>query len=251
MNRINIFAFILVAFVTFFSSPCLAAPSDDIGEMAREAFDKYMKDSQNRENLLRSHDFENEEEMDKAELGEKFRYMEFKGNVIQKDDAPYDPGLHVEGRINNWIFLVRVNGKAKTVFSIDIFRNKIRGCYITSNISTNTDRSARLAHDLDSLLSVWPASAGYQYRIIGNNEDPKTLHKGLSSLIELSRSAKILGFIPLTYINDVPEGSTKGWTFTATNLLDPDRFLAEMRSEARRIRELIEQHFRELSRAKK
>lgn len=241
MKRAIVFIPLLLALVILLTAPrptgAGAPPSVDVEKMAREGFESDIKDIKSGKHPLELTGFDSLADVEKAELGEGFRIFALNPIKIMADDSPYDPKSHVTPWYL-WAYLIRVEGKAKTllhIFSRMDEREKLSEVVLigSSPISNNETTTAWLAKELDGLLAAWPASAGYQHRIIMNIY--VILPDGLSSVVELSRNGKVLGFFPLTYIHNEIARS-----FTASDLLDPTRFLSGYRSEARRIREMIE-----------
>lgn len=262
MKKIYIFTPLLLALVVALSAPCPAgaeaAPSDFARKAAIEALDAVLNDNNCREILLQEAGFESQEDIDKAELGEGFRIFELNTRKILDDDAPYDPKSHVKTQ-NEWEFLILDAGRAKTLLGIGLHKNKLKGfSIIASQITFGMEGITRLAKALDGLPAAWPASAGYRYRIIIDSEnrmfmDKKEIaaHIGLRSIIELSQNGKVLGFIPLTYTTRTPDGSRKEEIVTAGDLLDPNRFLSEIRAGAKQIDELVEKQMKKQGKAAK
>lgn len=253
MKRLIIFIPVLLAFVIALPLPCLAGgldrlgverdPSLDLSTAARDALNS-IKDPKNSDyqQMLEEQGYISQADIEKAELGEGFQVFHFLTpfDILTGEDV-YDPAIHVKPT-REWKFLVRIEGKAKTLLCLSYakFGNNLSfgiGIPLKKDWGSSCYgpiRSASIAKELDSLLSAWPASAGYQHRIVGNI-GYLTPYWKLAQVIELSQNGKVLGFIPLTFADGkTPVGVATAGNFTAANLLDPNLFLAKLKSEIKR-----------------
>src|SRR6185369_4987762 len=148
-----------------------------------------------------------------------------------------DPKTHVNAWYI-WEYLILVDGKVRTLLFIQQYGENGETIFRigVSSIMPFGKPTEKLAEALERLLVLWPAVDGYQHRIIKYCEDLGS-DKGLTSFVELSQNGKVLGFFPLTYFISFPDKMWVMESFTPGDLLDPDQFLSERRSEAKRILE--------------
>lgn len=217
------------------------APGNELRKDAEKAFKEKMKDTRERDYLLQQGIFANQEEIDRAVLGERFQLVKI--GKVRFDDTSYNPVTNMSSGYKSWLYLVRVDGRAKTVF----YRNMGLGTAAVGDsgsiVGVSFNDSARLARNLDGFMSTWPASEGYRYRIVRTDividrKIPKSGSK-LVSVIEVWQHADLLGFFPLSSLTVVPGEPFERImyeNFSRGDLIEPSQFIAKIRASIQKER---------------
>lgn len=217
------------------------APSNELRKAAVKVFKEKMQDSRERDFLLQQGIFANQEEIDLAELGERFQLLHI--GEVSADDTPYNPVTHMRSGYSRWLYLVRVDGRVKTVFWRDVGTKAASVGDSGLNIGVGYNDSARFARNLDSFISAWPASEGYRYRIVRTDividRGPANSLSKLISVIEVWQHADLLGFFPLSAITVVPGEPwerTMYERFASGDLIESSQFIARIRASRQKER---------------
>jgi hypothetical protein len=189
---------------------------------AKEALLHHVK--HNTINLLRYFGFENQADIDNAELGEGFRQFMINTNKLLDEPGPWDFQSLVNPNSIEWYFPIVANGKIKTLISVRFSDGKWRFAEIGR---------ARLAIELSNINTRWPATSGYHSRYI-------FMLGSVHTFIELSMGGKIIGIIDLFNLSNTP-GRAVG-EFRPEDLRDPQEILKELRYQLKKDREYLQQH---------
>jgi hypothetical protein len=241
VKNITIHTLLIFSLLIAMSVPCAAVPAAGTFDLATatEEAKKVLNVYRDPKNTKYSNDlqrWENEgyikrSDLEKAEIGEGFRICFFSSmDLLLNEETPFNPATSLTPT-GIWYFLVRVDGKPWTILNIQS-KTKSSGIGATElhqNQFFSSKDGVMIAKTLDRLLSAWPAAEGYQYRIVSGLLDNR-----LKYAIELSQNGKVLGFFPLIYIGYKEERVAE--SFTASDLVDPNLFLANARSEVRRLK---------------
>jgi hypothetical protein len=208
----------LLLFVLALSAPGPSfagnAPPDDIKRAAGEGIVVFLKDK--RMGNLQRLGFQSRAEIDNAALGEGFQIFTIPPDKLLNDSLPQDlPSLVIP--TNQWQFLIVSGDKANALLTVDI----VDGAWTPVSIG-----SSGLAQQLAALLAAWPASAGYEYRLI-------RVYQAKSDFIELSHRGKVVGIVPLTSLLVATSGEA-GAAYAPRSLHDPKEVLSELRPVVRR-----------------
>jgi hypothetical protein len=217
MTRAFLHGCILLVFTYALSAACpatAAPPSDDIRKAAREGVNVLLKDS--RMGGLHRLGFKSQAEIDNADLGEGFQICAIQPEKLLNESIPQDIQSLVTPT-NEWQFLVVVGNKAYALLTVDL----IDGIWKPVAIG-----SSELAKQLSDILQAWPASSGYQYRLV-------RVYQARSEFIELSQGGKVMGIIPLaSLLAATPRERTDA--FNPRGLRDPKTVLPDLRPVVKR-----------------
>jgi hypothetical protein len=218
MTRPFISRSVLLVFVFILFIPCFTtageSPPDDIKKAAKEGVTTFLKDS--RSSHLRRLGFESQTDVDNAELGEGFQIFTIHPDKLLNESASQE--LHdLVTPTTQWQFLILARGKANALLTVDLVNEKWTPVSIGSS---------GLAKQLSDLLVAWPATSGYQYRLI-------RVYQAQSDFIELSQGGKNIGILPLTsLLTAIKRGARKA--FNPHDLRDPKEVLSDLRPVVRK-----------------
>ena len=125
--------------------------------------------------------FSDQGEVDASTLGQGFRIFTVHPDVLLETAAGGDiSSLAVPTTL--WQFLITTGGKTASLLTVDL----MEGSWVPVSLG-----SAGLAGQLGQLMKTWPASDGYDYRII-------RIYQAQSDFVEISQGEVIIGILPLT-----------------------------------------------------
>ncbi len=152
-------------------------PPEDVLRAARSGIKAFL--SSGEPQSVRLLGFTDRAEIDAATLGDAFPiYTVPPDRLLQRGSAPDLRALAVPTTL--WQVIVVSRGTARSLLTID----RVNGSWTPVSIG-----SAGLASQLMTLIDTWPASAGYQYRLI-------RVYQATSDLMEVSQDGVPLGFVP-------------------------------------------------------
>lgn len=218
MTRPFISRSVLLVFVFILFIPCFTSagesPPNDIRKAAKEGIAIFLKDS--RSSQLHRLGFESQADVDNAELGEGFQIFTIHPDKLLNESASQEL-YDLVTPTTQWQFLILVRGKANALLTVDL----VNGKWTPVSIG-----SAGLAKQLSDLLSAWPATSGYQHRLI-------RVYQAQSDFIELSQEGKIIGILPLTSLLAAIQGDARK-EFNAHDLRNPKEVLSDLRPVVRK-----------------
>ena len=177
--------FLLLICVLCLSATCPAAAGEvpaDVMKAAKEGFDRMIK-GQKYNSRFQKLGFDSQEDIDKALVGEGFQVF-----TISPDDLFNDAALQdiksVIIPINEWDFIIHVDGEAKCLLKVSYDSGRWFAFGMGSSI---------LSKEINGIKKKWPASLGHDFRFI-------RVYQASSDLVELSQKGNVLGLIPLTSV---------------------------------------------------
>ena len=184
-------------------------PSDEIKNAAKVGVNEILKDKRN--SGLHQLGFMSQDEIDSADMGDGFQIYTITPDKLLNETNPQD--LHsLVVPTHQWQFMVVSGIKAYALLTIDFLDGKWKPVSIGSS---------DLAKELSDILKVWPASSGYEYKLI-------RIYQANSNFIELSQRGKVLGIIPLTSLLAATTGVTEHG-FNPRDLCDSKEVLNGLR----------------------
>ena len=125
--------------------------------------------------------FVSQTDITEAQLGPSFQIF-----TIPPDDIlNYDPSISDLSSMiiptNQWQFLIISQGSPRSLLTVDFFNDEWTAVSIGAS---------GLASQLSKITEVWPASAGYRWRLI-------KVYQAKSDLVEISSGDKVIGIVPL------------------------------------------------------
>lgn len=168
-------------FILIFKSNAFAGdiPSEEIKLAAKQGLVKILKDKRN--NGFHRLGFKNEAEIASANIGDGFKIYTIRPEKLLNVPTLQDVRALVSPT-GQWQFTVLVGGTAYALLTVDF----VDGKWTPVSIG-----ASGLAKELRDILEAWPASSGYEYRMI-------RVYQASSNLVELSRGGKVHGIIPLS-----------------------------------------------------
>ena len=186
MIRASSYVPIPLLFTLLLSPPCLSfagkAPPDDVRNAAQVGINVILKDS--RMGNLHRLGFQSQEDIDSANLGKGFQIFTIPPDKLLNETTP----LNLQALVtptNQWQFLIAAGDKAKALLTVEF----VDGKWIPVSIG-----SAALAKELSDFLDAWPASSGYDYRLI-------RVFQAKSEFIELTKGGKVIGIVSLSSLS--------------------------------------------------
>jgi hypothetical protein len=153
--------------------------------------------------------FESQDDIDNAELGEGFKVFGMDTNKILGESVPPD-FQSVSVGSGGWHFPIVANGKTVTQI----------GCRLANGIWRCRDLGpAGLGKAVAELRTIFPASSGYQFRIVSTIVGAKTY-------IEISQGGKVLGAFPMIALFNAKVKTADA--FKREVLRNPQEFLKEL-----------------------
>lgn len=173
---------LIVLFVVVMLPSVVAAggiPSTEVVIAAREGLTTFLHEI-NTQNLDRF-GFYSQGDITGAELGMAFQVFTIPPDKILN----YDPSISDLSSMivptNLWQFLIISYGNPKSLLTVDFFNDQWTPVSIGAS---------GLAMQLSKIIEAWPASAGYQYRLI-------KVYQAKSDLLEISLGDQVIGIVPL------------------------------------------------------
>jgi hypothetical protein len=173
---------IQVAIILALSAPCLAIAGppnpDDLKAVARKEIANLAVFS-----IQGIHDlgFDNRPDIEKIVLGEGFEIFTIDPDKLLDESSPQNLQSLVT-TTNVWYFPLVVDGNPKTLLKLGFTAGKW---------SSGSLGSAKFLKEIVTFREAWPASSGYQYRLIH-------IRQASSHIIELSQNGKFVGIVPLS-----------------------------------------------------
>jgi hypothetical protein len=174
---ISSLALIVLALI-FFSTACSASDvPDDIRKAADNGINIFFKDS--RMTGLNNLGFNNQADLDSAYAGEGFQLYAISSDRLLNESFVQDLSA-MAVPTNQWLFIVHSTDGPRALLTVDIMNSKWTPVSIGA---------AGFARELSAIMTAWPESDGYSYRVIRVNEAG-------AIFVELSQGGNIVGLVP-------------------------------------------------------
>lgn len=197
-------------FFILFVPLCFAGEEPlDVRNAADEGIRIFLKDP--RMTGLHRLGFESQYDIDYAALGDGFQIFTVPTDKLLNESDSQDIQSLVTPT-NQWEFLVIAGNKTNALLTVDL----VDGKWTPVGIG-----SSGLAKKLSKLLEAWPASVGYQYRLI-------IAYQVNAKFVEILQGDMVIGLLPLLSSNATMGEPTK--EFDPTDIREAKDVLNNLRS---------------------
>lgn len=183
MKKINFLSVILISFILLFKLPFVFSADEEppigVFNAALEGMKTFLKDYHAQK--LNQIGFANQNEVNDAILSKGFRVFTLHPDSLKNLNVLQDLSS-IATPTNLWQFIILTHRKAASLLTVDNVNNKWTAVSIGS---------FELSKQLNKFIETWPASKGYQYRLI-------RVYQATSDFMELLYANKVIGIIPLT-----------------------------------------------------
>lgn len=156
----------LCIFVILFQFPLLSfagdIPSQEIIDAAQKGIGIFVKETGG------------------VSLGKVFHVYTIDPTDILIDDSAHDIQSDAT-TTSQWQAMILKDGKAISLLTVDLINEK----WVPVSFG-----ASELANQLSGILEIWPASKGYEYRLI-------RIYQATSDILEVTQGRNLIGFIPL------------------------------------------------------
>jgi hypothetical protein len=182
-------------------------PSEEIKQAAKQGLVNILKDRRN--GNFDKLGFRNQIEIDSADISDGFQVYTINPEKLLNDHIEQDLQSFVTPT-GQWQFTVRVGVKAYALLTVDIVDEKWTPVSIGAS---------GIAKEMSNIFETWPASSGYEYRVI-------RVYQASSNFVEISKRGKILGIIPLSSF--LMATADKAHSFDPHDLRDPKEVITKL-----------------------
>jgi hypothetical protein len=202
---------LLISVVAVFMSSISFAKEvpDVVKRAAKDGMKSFL--TVDRLDYLGSHGFFRQEDLDNAVLGEGIEIFTIPAEKLLDDTVPQTLDSLITST-NQWMFLIRVDGKAKTLVTVAF----IDGKWIASEFG-----SPEFAQVLNTFLKEWPAAAGYEYKYV-------KVFQINATFIEVYKKDDLVGIVPGTTLIELKTGKAPR-EYDPHNFIGTDEILPALR----------------------